>query len=182
MNRAIVIVACVFVFGGALTSGETRSARSQQQSVSREAWCNPELQRHTVALPTVVVESIMNTPAGKSATRTYREEGQVLKGSTLFESARVSVAESGDQLFLVGGSGLMTGGDNRWFWLVCQSGGKAEVLFHDGTGCVYVEPRATRGYRDIQTIWSSASTTIIREYNYDGYSYKLVNERVLKNH
>ena len=71
MNRAILIVACVFVFGGALTSGETRSARSQQKSISGEAWCNPELQRHTVALPVVVVKSMMNTPAGKSATRAY---------------------------------------------------------------------------------------------------------------
>lgn len=105
-----------------------------------------------------------------------REQGKDPYGDAPLEGVRVPLTALGGRTYLVGGMGPMTGGDNRWYWLVQESGSNATTLLNVGTGCIHIDSRITRGYRNIETEWQAAGYRIVREYRWNGHTYNLVRE------
>jgi len=119
----------------------------------------------------------MNSKDAALARKLMREQGKDLYRDAPLEGMRVRLTVSGDPAYLVGGMGPMTGGDNRWYWLVQQSRSRASILLQAATGCVHIDNRTTGGYRDVATEWQAAGCRVVREYRWNGKSYTLFRER-----
>ena len=125
-------------------------------------------------LPKPVVRVIMDSEYGAFARKLFREQGRDPYKSAPLRGVRVVLTDSGGPTYLVGGSDtVMTGADNRWYWLVQQSGDNANILLYIGTGCVQIESNTTRGYRNVWTRWQTAGSATVREYRWNGRTYKL---------
>jgi len=76
----------------------------------------------------------------------------------------------------------MSGADEGWFWLLRSVHKNPKiVLFATGNSLDLMESR-TLGYRDIRSVWSSASDTHQTVYHFDGNEYKLWTEKWTENH
>lgn len=133
-------------------------------------------------LPGAVIRVVMDSEQGKFAKQYFRDHGLGPYRSAPLHGLRVTLTNSGDRTYLVGGATPMTGGDNRWFWLVQESGdGHAKILLYVGTGCVQIEQNMSGGYRNVWTCWQTAgSKAIIREYQWDGDHYTLIRKYAAK--
>jgi hypothetical protein len=169
-------VALAFVLMAALMlSAQPLGSGTQQPNGNSDEWCLL-ISEPGAPLPKPVVHVIMNSKGAAFARKVMREEGKDPYLSAPLSGIRVHITPSGGPTYLVGGSGPMTGGDNRWFWMVQQSGGAAKVLLTVSTGCVHIDRKSTRGYRDIETEWSVPGYRLVREYRWDGHVYKLHRE------
>ena len=174
MKHAIMPIALlVTCLAGQVPAAQTVA---QQQTSFCEDRGPEDLTRKPVPLPSAIVTTLMNTTEGKEASK-VRIDGKIPNPSTLFKGTRVRLADSGGLFFVVMGSFPMTGADNTWLWVVRQSGNRATVLLFTGANCLEISPKTTLGYRDIETTWSSASTTRTETYTYTGKSYKLQHAR-----
>lgn len=132
-------------------------------------------------LPDAVIRVVMDSEQGKFAKQYFRDHGLDPYRSAPLRGVRVTLTNSGDRNYLVGGSTPMTGGDNRWFWLVQGSAdGHAKILLYVGASCVQVEQNTSGGYRNVWTRWQTAGKATIREYQWDGHHYRLVKRYATK--
>jgi hypothetical protein len=169
-------VALAFVLLAALTlSAQRDKAERSAAEDNSDNWCLliPEPGQ---LLPKPVIHAVMNSKEATPARKMMREEGNDPYLSAPLSGIRVHITDSGGPTYLVGGSSPLTGGDNRWFWMVQQSGEAARVLWFEGTGCVHIGRKSTRGYRDIETEWEVPGYRIVREYRWDSHVYKLHRE------
>ena len=118
----------------------------------------------------------MDSRQAAPARKFFREEGKDPYQAAPLHPLLVHLKD-GSRTFLVGGEMPLTGGDNRWFWLVEQSGHRAKILLFVATGCVHIDQNATGGYADIQTEWQAAGFRLIRTYKWNGRMYILRDER-----
>ena len=93
----------------------------------------------------------------------------------LFCAVKVHVAGPNEVDEVVIGSGLMSGADNDWFWIVREEGKGAKVLLWANGLELSLATHRTNGYRDIETAWAAASGIEIDcFYRYDGNQYRLI--------
>jgi hypothetical protein len=133
-------------------------------------------------LPGAVVRAVMDSQQGEFARKYFRDQGLDPYRAAPLSGVRIKLTNSGDRTYLVGGGMPMTGGDNRWYWLVQESGaGHARILLYVGTSCVQIERSMTGGYRNIWTRWQTAGDGVIREYQWNGDRHDLRKTQSTKN-
>ena len=133
-------------------------------------------------LPNPVIRVVMDSEQGKFAKEYFRNHGLDPYRSAPLHGVDVRLTDSGDRTYLVGGSGPMTGGDERWFWLVQEfEDGRAKILLYLGTSCVQIEQDMSGGYRDVWSRWQTTGKAIVREYQWDGQRYKLKRKYTSRN-
>jgi hypothetical protein len=75
----------------------------------------------------------------------------------------------------------MSGADNTWFWVVRSAHKDPKAVLFAGGNSVEMMTRRTNGYRDIRSAWSSAATTIVCIYKFDGTEYKRRSSKTTNN-
>lgn len=128
------------------------------------------------SLPTSVIRAVMDSREAAFARKYFREQGKDPYRAAPLQGLPVRLTDSGGRAYLVGGSTPMTGADNRWYWLVQQTGQNARILLHVTTGCVLVSSKTSHGYRNVQTAWQVPGRQVLREYRFDGHAYQLHSE------
>jgi hypothetical protein len=74
-------------------------------------------------LPDAVIRVVMDSESGKFAKQYFRDHGLDPYRSAPLYGFLVKLTDSGDRTYIVDGAGPMSGADNRWYWLVQESGG-----------------------------------------------------------
>jgi hypothetical protein len=137
-----------------------------------------DLELKPVALPRLVLATVMNTKEGRDAQRELSQsEGTERDPTRLLKGKEIRLSDSGNRFFLVMGTYPMSGADNTWFWIVRQNGHKASILLFTGGNCLDLSAKTTLGYRNVITTWSSPSETETTTYVYDGKGYKVLRKR-----
>jgi hypothetical protein len=157
------------------------AAVAQSSSRRQTSFCDDDapdnLRLKASPLPRAVLTALANTKEAREVQREAKNKGSSFNIATLFRGAEVTLADDPDKMFLVIGKEPMAGADNTWFWIVRQSGDKAEILLWAGANCLNIEKSSKLGFRDIQTEWSSASYSITEAYSFNGTTYKLTKRK-----
>jgi hypothetical protein len=125
-----------------------------------------------VVLPIAVVNAILKTDEGKQGLSDAKQR-RVGDVNHLFRGTRIHLNDNNDADFLVIGTFPMSGADNTWFWMVSSAPPKPRVLLFAGCNSVEIMRDKTNGYRNIRCLWSSASETGDRVYEFENERYRL---------
>jgi hypothetical protein len=90
----------------------------------------------------------------------------------LFRASEVHLSRSAEIDVVVMGVGVMSGGDQSWFWVVRSERNNPTVVCFAGGNSLDLLNSRTNGYRDIESSWSSAAKSTITIYRFDGTQYK----------
>jgi hypothetical protein len=162
------------VFAGVVVLFAVIALAEEQRRVEHPCIVIPE---NAMRLPTSVIRAVMSSAEAAFARNYLREQGKDPYRSAPLQGVRIHLSDSGGHAYLVSGTTPMTGADNRWYWLVQESEQKATVLLFVATGCVHIGSETSHGYRNVQTTWEVPGRKVVREYRFDGQTYKLRRER-----
>ena len=98
-----------------------------------------------------------------------------------FRYTIIHLTRSSETDYLVNGVPPVSGGDCGWFWIVVSEGNRARVVLFDATDAISILKSDTKGHKDIETAWGSASgESIDHIFHYDGHAYRLVKSSDVK--
>ncbi len=168
MKTVLVIVS--FLVAAAGMFGQAKS--------DTPGWCNIRIPESAPKLPTAVVKAIMDSKEGRTARDNAREYGVDPYADAPLYGIRFDVAGRAHEIYVVGGGMSdrmnLTGGDNRWYWVVERTGQSAVVLLFAHTGCLRMSGKVTNRYHEIEADWRSTTMEGYQRYAFDGLKYKRV--------
>ena len=165
--RVCLIVGVLFVFGGIACAQTQSNGRNQQQTIFDEN--NPIA--HPLSVPADVVKILLQRKEVKDSLNSARGVTQA-DAVRLFRATEVYLGRPNETDLLIAGTLPVTGADNDWYWVVRSTPNPKVLLW---VGCLSIEllKRATNGYCDINSSWSSANHGWDDIYRFDGSMYTL---------
>ena len=174
-NRAFVL--CLFALQFGLQQSLAQDAK--EQTTLCEDGGPGVFPLKADSLPKAVVDAVMNTSEGKQARGDADARGAKLHPEEILRATRIRLSLEDANLFLVMGSSYPLGAaDGSWFWVVREDRTKASVLLWMTGNCVEPKPASSRGYHDIEILWTSAGSKRTDTYRYNGKAYQLVHSRL----
>lgn len=89
-----------------------------------------------------------------------------------FCAARIQLSDKAGKDYLISGLSPLTGADAGWFWIVSSSPHHPRVLLFAAGNAVLLLTTRTKGYKDVESLWASASEERKDLYRFDGVRYK----------
>jgi hypothetical protein len=154
-----------------------RATQSAEQSSFTEAGAlqNP------AALTPDVLKLLLDTDAAKEGL-SFASAAQRANPAQLFRAAEVHLNQLSEQADLVViGVCPLCGADTGWFWIVTSAAHNPRVILAAGGKTLEVLSGSNKGYRDIQSVWSSPSQTDTILYRFNGAQYELHKRKSVKN-
>jgi hypothetical protein len=126
--------------------------------------------------PPLVVASILVTEEAKETFAEIEPAARAAAASKLLKGVIVHVRNEPQKDMIVRGYGVLTGGDNTWFWIVTSIDSHPSAFWVQGNAVTILGSRHS-GYSDIRTDWAAGSHKATRIFRYDGHRYKLFREK-----
>jgi hypothetical protein len=133
-----------------------------------------------VAISTDVLKALLETEAARQGLGLASKE-QRDHPEQLFRAAQVHLSDSGDADLVVIGVCPMCGADNGWFWVVRSAAKSPKVVLIAGGKTLEVLNSSSKGYHDIQSVWSSPAETDTTIYRFNGLRYELRKHKTVRN-
>jgi len=149
---------------------------ADQNSFSQEG-----ILENPVTLAPEVLKVLLETDAAKEGLA-YAAAAQRANPAQLFRAAQVHLSHADGADLVVIGVCPMCGADNAWFWVVGSAAKNPKVILVAGGKELQVLESSSKGYRDIQSVWSSPSETDTTVYHFNGAQYELRKRKSTKNH
>jgi len=131
-----------------------------------------------VPLSAHVLQALLATDAAKEGLA-YASPAQRANPAQLFRAAEVHL-QPGEADLVVIGVCPMCGADTAWFWIITSASQNPKVVLAAGGNSLEVLGSSTKGYRDIQSVWSSPSQTDTLLYHFNGAQYELHKRKTTK--
>jgi len=128
-----------------------------------------------------VLKVLLETDAAKAGLA-YATPAQRADPEQLFRAAQVHLNHTDDVDLVVIGVCPMCGADNAWFWIVGSAAKNPKVILVAGGNELQLLDSSTKGYRDVQSVWSSPSQTDTSLYHFNGVQYELRKRKSVRNH
>jgi len=136
--------------------------------------------QQAVGLSANVLKVLLETEEGKQGLA-FANDSQQKNAARLFQAREIHLSGPDEVDLIVVGIPPMTGADNGWFWLVRSANKNPQVVLFSGGNTLELMGSKTLGYRDIRSVFSTASETRKAIYHFDGKQYKLWNDKWTKN-
>lgn len=128
-----------------------------------------------------VLKVLLATDAAKQGLG-FASKSQRADPAQLFRAAEVHLSQPDQADLVVIGVCPMCGDDNAWFWIVSSATKNPRVILVAGGNILQVLNSSSKGYRDIQSVWSSPSETDTTLYHFNGVQYELRKRKSTRNH
>jgi len=119
-----------------------------------------------------VLKLLLATDAAKEGFA-YANAAQHANPAQLFRAADVHLTQPGQTDLIIIGVCPMCGGDTAWFWIVSDADHNPKVVLAAGGKTLEVLNSSSKGYHDIQSLWSSPAETVALVYHFNGVQYEL---------
>jgi len=147
---------------------------AEQTSFSEES----PLQNPATLSPEVL-KLLLATDAAKEGLP-YANASQRANPTQLFRAAEVHLSQAGQTDLVIIGVCPMCGADTAWFWIVSSVEHNPRVVLAAGGKTLEVLNSSSKGYHDIQSLWSSPAETVALFYHFNGTQYELHKRRSTK--
>lgn len=127
-----------------------------------------------------VLKLLLATDAAKEGLG-YADAAQRSNPAQLFRAAEVHLTQPGQADLVVIGVCPMCGADTAWFWIVSSASQHPKVILAAAGNILEVLGSTNKGYRDIQSTWSSPSETATFIYRFNGVQYELRKRKSTRN-
>jgi hypothetical protein len=132
--------------------------------------------RHSAPMPASVFDALLATEQAVYA-RDQRAQNQKWGPKEFFRSAVVHLSGTDEADYVVNGLFPLAGIGCAWFWIVLPERGHARVVLFDSTGYLRILESKSNGYRDIETVFTSAAGFSDHHiFQFDGHEYKLARD------
>jgi hypothetical protein len=128
-----------------------------------------------------VLKALLQTDAAKQGLD-LANKSQKADPAQLFRAAEVHLNHAGQVDLVVVGVCPMCGADNAWFWIVGSAAKNPRVILVAGGTELQLLNSTSKGYRDLQSVWSSPSETETTTYHFNGTRYELRKRKSTRNH
>jgi len=134
-----------------------------------------------VPLAPEVLKVLLETDAAKEGLA-YATAAQRANPAQLFRAAQVHLSQADEVNLVVIGICPMCGADNAWFWVIGSATKNPRIILVAGGKELQLLDSSSKGYRDIQSVWSSPSETDTSLYHFNGVQYELRKRKSTRNH
>jgi len=174
--RTAFVLALALVAAGTLAAQDKNALPVHEQTTFTE---DGQFQ-HPVSVSAQVLKVLLETEAAKEGLA-FASDSERSNAAQLFRAGEVQLDGSKEIDLVVIGVGWMSGADNGWFWVVRSARKNPQVVLFAGGNSLNIMGSTTQGYRDIRSLFSTASETRNSIYHFDGKQYKLWKEQWKKN-
>lgn len=162
-------LAVLLILGGAVSAQVKSPSTGEQLYFSEDdpagQMTNPK------PLPPEVLKVLLQQEEVRDELRLEEPSGQN-NPAMLFRGSRVHLSVLKETDWVVMSVRPMSGADNDWFWIVRSQESGATVICFTGGNSLLLRNTRTKGFRDVESSWSSAAETETTIYHFDGTHYK----------
>ena len=171
------------LLGALLALSSTTAGYAQKKSTTQPeetGFCGDDLPKHLVPVPKDVLKLLLAREDVQDALSLATNE-QKAHPSRYLHAAEIHLGPEDETDLVIIGSSPLSGADNDWFWIVRAPNKNPKIVFWEGASCIYIGTNRTNGFRDISSIWASASEQKRVIYRFNGSEYKAGKAKWSKN-
>jgi len=161
LSAALSFLLIVGSLGGRVPQPAEQTSFSEEGPLQNPGTLSPD-----------VLNLLLATDAAKEGLP-YANASQRANPAQLFRAAEVHLSQPGQTDFVIIGVCPMCGADTAWFWIVSSADHNPKVVLAAGGKTLEVLNSSSKGYRDIQSLWSSPAETVTLLYHFNGVQYEL---------